>query len=157
EVEQPLGVIVQLGGQTPLKLSRGLAEAGVPLLGTSFDDIDRAENRKRFAELVDRLALLQPSSATATSEDGAVRAAAALGCPVLSRPRLVLGGRGMRVVYGIEELRAVLAQGFTVSEDAPVQLDKFLEDAIEVDVDALGDGTRYVVAAVMEHIEEAGI
>jgi carbamoyl-phosphate synthase large subunit len=157
EVERPLGVIVQLGGQTPLKLARLLVEAGVPLLGTSFDDIDRAENRKRFGELVDSLGLLQPSSATATSADEAVTAAETLGFPVLVRPSYVLGGRGMRVVYQAAELRSVLAQGFTVSAEAPVQLDKFLEDAIEVDVDALGDGRRYVVAAVMEHIEEAGI
>jgi carbamoyl-phosphate synthase large subunit len=157
EVERPLGVIVQLGGQTPLKLARSLVEAGVPLLGTSFDDIDRAENRKRFGELVGELGLLQPASATATSADEAVAAAEGLGFPVLVRPSYVLGGRGMRVVYAPGELRSVLAQGFTVSAEAPVQLDKFLEDAIEVDVDALGDGTRWLVAAVMEHIEEAGI
>jgi carbamoyl-phosphate synthase large subunit len=157
EVEQPMGVIVQLGGQTPLKLARALTEAGVTLLGTSFDDIDRAENRRRFGALVEELGLLQPASATATSAQEAVQAAESLGWPVLVRPSYVLGGRGMRVVYGPGELHAVLAQGFAVSAEAPLQLDKFLEDAIEVDVDALGDGTRWVVAAVMEHIEEAGI
>jgi carbamoyl-phosphate synthase large subunit len=157
EVERPLGVIVQLGGQTPLKLARALAEAGVPLLGTSFENIDRAENRRKFGELVDALGFLQPASATATSAAEAVNAAEKLGWPVLVRPSYVLGGRGMRVVYGAGELEAVLAQGFAVSHEAPLQLDKFLEDAIEVDVDALGDGTNFVVAAVMEHIEEAGI
>jgi len=157
EVERPLGVIVQLGGQTPLKLARALTEAGVPLLGTSFENIDRAENRRKFGELVDSLGLLQPASATATSAEEAVTVAERLGWPVLVRPSYVLGGRGMRVVYGAGELSAVLAQGFAVSHEAPLQLDKFLEDAIEVDVDALGDGTDYVVAAVMEHIEEAGI
>ncbi len=157
EVERPLGVIVQLGGQTPLKLARALTEAGVPLLGTSFDDIDRAENRRRFSALVEELGLLQPASATAISASEAVHAAETLGWPVLVRPSYVLGGRGMRVVYGAAELEAVLAQGFAVSPEAPLQLDKFLEDAIEVDVDALGDGEHYVVAAVMEHIEEAGI
>jgi carbamoyl-phosphate synthase large subunit len=157
EVEQPMGVIVQLGGQTPLKLARALVEAGVPILGTSFDDIDRAENRKRFGELVTELGLLQPASATANTPGEAVHAAETLGWPVLVRPSYVLGGRGMRVVFGAAELEAVLAQGFAVSAEAPLQLDKFLEDAIEVDVDALGDGERFVVAAVMEHIEEAGI
>jgi carbamoyl-phosphate synthase large subunit len=157
DVEQPLGVIVQLGGQTPLKLARSLVEAGVSLLGTSFDDIDRAENRQRFGALVEELGLLQPASATATSADDAIRAAESLGWPVLVRPSYVLGGRGMRVVYGPSELSAVLAQGFAVSAEAPLQLDKFLEDAIEVDVDALGDGENFVIAAVMEHIEEAGI
>jgi len=157
EVERPLGVIVQLGGQTPLKLARSLVEAGVPLLGTSFENIDRAENRRKFGELVDALGLLQPASATATSPGEAVAAAERLGWPVLVRPSYVLGGRGMRVVYGAGELEAVLAQGFAVSHEAPLQLDKFLEDAIEVDVDALGDGENFVVAAVMEHIEEAGI
>ena len=157
DVEQPLGVIVQLGGQTPLKLARALVEAGVPLLGTSFENIDRAENRRKFGELIESLGLLQPASATATSEAEAIAAAESLGWPVLVRPSYVLGGRGMRVVYAPAELTAVLAQGFAVSAEAPLQLDKFLEDAIEVDVDALGDGHDYVVAAVMEHIEEAGI
>jgi carbamoyl-phosphate synthase large subunit len=104
EVERPLGVIVQLGGQTPLKLARALSEAGVPLLGTSFENIDRAENRRKFGELVDSLGLLQPASATATSAEEAVTAAERLGWPVLVRPSYVLGGRGMRVVYGAGEL-----------------------------------------------------
>jgi carbamoyl-phosphate synthase large subunit len=157
DVEKPLGVIVQLGGQTPLKLARGLAEAGVRLLGTSFDDIDLAENRRRFSALVEELGLLQPASATATTAEAAFEAAERLGYPVLVRPSYVLGGRGMRVVYQPKELARVIADGVTIGEDEPILLDKFLEDAIEVDVDALGDGTDFVVAAVMEHIEEAGI
>ncbi len=157
EVEKPVGVIVQLGGQTPLKLARGLHEAGVPIMGTSFDDIDRAENRRRFADLVEELELLQPASATATSRDDAFVVAERLGYPVLVRPSYVLGGRGMRTVYDRDDLATVLDGGVALSADAPLLLDKFLEDAIEVDVDALGDGTDFVVAAVMEHIEEAGI
>ena len=157
DVEKPVGVVVQLGGQTPLKLARALVEAGVPILGTSFDDIDRAENRARFGALVAELGLDQPASATATSAKGALEAAERLGWPVLVRPSYVLGGRGMRVVYDPKELARVLAEGVAIGEDAPILLDKFLEDAIEVDVDALGDGTDFVVAAVMEHIEEAGI
>jgi carbamoyl-phosphate synthase large subunit len=157
EIERPVGVIVQLGGQTPLKLAKALHEAGVPLLGTSFDDIDRAENRRRFNDLVAELGLLQPASATATGRDEAFTVAARLGYPVLVRPSYVLGGRGMRVVYGPDELTDVLDQGVALTADAPLLLDKFLEGAIEVDVDALGDGERWVIAAVMEHIEEAGI
>jgi carbamoyl-phosphate synthase large subunit len=148
---------VQLGGQTPLKLARALHEAGVPIMGTSFDDIDRAENRRRFADLVEELGLLQPASATATSRDDAFVVAERLGYPVLVRPSYVLGGRGMRTVYDRDDLASVLDGGVALSADEPLLLDKFLEDAIEVDVDALGDGTDYVVAAVMEHIEEAGI
>jgi carbamoyl-phosphate synthase large subunit len=157
DIEKPHGVIVQLGGQTPLKLARALHDAGVPLLGTSFDDIDRAENRARFSALVEELGLLQPASATATTEEDAFAAAERLGYPVLVRPSYVLGGRGMRVVYQPKELAQVIAGGVTIGEDEPILLDKFLEDAIEVDVDALGDGTTWVVAAVMEHIEQAGI
>ncbi|MGH7725548.1 MAG: carbamoyl-phosphate synthase large subunit [Candidatus Eiseniibacteriota bacterium] len=157
EAEKPLGVIVQLGGQTPLKLARALHEAGVPLLGTSFDDIDRAENRRRFSELVDSLGLLQPASSTSPGRAEAREAAERLGYPVLVRPSYVLGGRGMRVVYSPAELESFFDEGIAITEDAPLLLDKFLEDAIEVDVDALGDGERFVVAAVMEHIEEAGI
>jgi carbamoyl-phosphate synthase large subunit len=157
DVEKPMGVIVQLGGQTPLKLARALSLAGVPLLGTSFDDIDRAENRARFAALVESLGLLQPASTTATTEEDAFAAAERLGYPVLVRPSYVLGGRGMRVVYQPKELAQVIAGGVTIGKDEPILLDKFLEDAIEVDVDALGDGGTWVVAAVMEHIEEAGI
>jgi len=157
EVEKPVGVIVQLGGQTPLKLARALHEAGVPIMGTSFDDIDRAENRRRFADLVEELGLLQPASATATSRDDAFVVAERLGYPVLVRPSYVLGGRGMRTVYDRDDLARVLDGGVALSADEPLLLDKFLEDAIEVDVDALGDGTDFVVAAVMEHIEEAGI
>jgi carbamoyl-phosphate synthase large subunit len=154
--ERPDGVIVQLGGQTPLKLARGLAEAGVPLWGTAFDDIDRAENRARFSEVVRELGLTQPANATATTAAEAVREAERLGYPVLARPSYVLGGRGMRILYDRPSLEALLVE-MPASTEEPLLLDQFLEGAIEVDVDALADGTDVLVAAVMEHIEEAGI
>ncbi len=157
EAETPLGVIVQLGGQTPLKLARALHDAGVPLLGTSFDDIDRAENRRRFHSVVEELGLLQPASSTSPGQAEALAAAGRLGYPVLVRPSYVLGGLGMRIVYSPTELESFFAEGIAISNEAPLLLDRFLEDAIEVDVDAIGDGERFVVAAVMGHIEEAGI
>ncbi len=157
DCEQPIGVIVQLGGQTPLKLARALSEAGVPLLGTSYDGLDLAENRSRFRELVSELGLMQPESRIASSQDEAIACAEALGYPVLVRPSYVLGGRGMRVVYAREELEDWLLREALVSEDEPVLLDKFLEGALEVDVDAVADGETVMLGAVMEHIEEAGI
>jgi carbamoyl-phosphate synthase large subunit len=156
ETEKPEGVIVQLGGQTPLKLARGLNEAGVPLWGTSFDDIDRAENRARFADVVREVGLRQPANATASTREQALAEAQRLGYPVLARPSYVLGGRGMRVVYDPAQLAALLVE-MPPSEEEPVLLDEFLEGAIEVDVDALSDGKEVLVAAVLEHIEEAGI
>jgi carbamoyl-phosphate synthase large subunit len=156
--EQPAGVIVQLGGQTPLKLARALHQAGVPLWGTPYDGLDLAENRARFRTLIEELELLQPDSRTAVTREDALAAAHAIGYPVLVRPSYVLGGRGMRVVYTPRELEEWLdAEGALVSADEPVLVDKFLDGALEVDVDALSDGSSVLVGAVMEHIEEAGI
>ena len=157
DVEQPQGVIVQLGGQTPLKLARALHEAGVPLWGTPFDGLDLAENRERFRVLVDQLGLRQPEATSAVSREGALKAARALGYPVLVRPSYVLGGRGMRLVYEESELEEWLEREALISEDEPVLIDKFLSGALEVDVDAVADGDTVLVGAVMEHIEEAGI
>jgi len=157
DCETPIGVIVQLGGQTPLKLARGLHEAGVPLWGTPWDGLDLAENRGRFRELVERMGLLQPESQTAASRDEAIQVANAIGLPVMVRPSYVLGGRGMRVVYAIEDLDDWLTNEALISVDEPVLIDRFLQGALEVDVDAVSDGEDVFVAAVMEHIEEAGI
>ena len=157
DVEQPIGVIVQLGGQTPLKLARALHDAGVPILGTSYDSLDLAENRSRFRDLVTSLGLNQPESRIALSSEEAIRHAETLGYPVLVRPSYVLGGRGMRVVYARVELDDWLLREALISEDEPVLIDKFLEGALEVDVDAVADGETVMVGAVMEHIEEAGI
>ncbi len=157
DVEQPIGVIVQLGGQTPLKLSRGLHEAGVPILGTSFDGLDLAENRQRFRALVEELGMKQPDARSAHTRDEAVACAEQLGYPVLVRPSYVLGGRGMRIVYTGEELESWLEREALISPTEPVLLDKFLEGALEVDVDAVADGESVLVGAVMEHIEEAGV
>ena len=157
ERERPVGVIVQLGGQTPLGLARALHEAGAPIWGTPWDGLDLAENRERFRALAAELGLRQPESLTATTRDEAHTAAARLGWPVLVRPSYVLGGRGMRVVHGPEELDQWLDAETLVAPDAPVLLDRFLEGALEVDVDALSDGETVLVGAVMEHIEEAGI
>jgi carbamoyl-phosphate synthase large subunit len=157
EREQPLGVIVQFGGQTPLKLAVPLERAGVPILGTSPDAIDRAEDRERFADLLRKLGLQQPPNGSARSADEAVRIATALGYPVLVRPSYVLGGRGMEVVYEEARLREWMQTAARVSPDHPVLIDKFLEDALEIDVDALADGQDVLVGGVMEHIEKAGI
>ncbi len=155
--EKPIGVIVQLGGQTPLKMARALHEAGVPLLGTSFDGLDLAENRSRWRDLVAGLGLKQPESRIATTREESLAFAEQLGYPVLVRPSYVLGGRGMRIVHERSELEEWLTREALVSVDEPVLLDKFLEGALEVDVDAVADGETVLVGAVMEHIEEAGI
>ncbi len=157
ELEKPLGVIVQFGGQTPLNLSVPLAKAGVNILGTSPDAIDRAENRKRFQELVRKLDLLQPDNGTATSYKEAEKIAREIGYPVVVRPSYVLGGRAMEIVYDQAELAAYMVKAVAASPEYPILIDKFLEDAIEVDVDAISDGKACVVAGIMEHIEEAGI
>jgi carbamoyl-phosphate synthase large subunit len=157
DAEQPLGVIVQFGGQTPLNLARGLASAGAKILGTSPDAIDRAEDRKRFQEIVSKLNLRQPDNDTAMDTAGAIRAAERIGYPVLVRPSYVLGGRSMEIIYDTQSLEAFMVRALEVSPGHPILIDKFLEDAIEVDVDALSDGTTTVVAGIMEHIEEAGI
>ncbi|MEW6332664.1 MAG: carbamoyl-phosphate synthase large subunit [Thermodesulfobacteriota bacterium] len=157
KAEKPMGVIVQFGGQTPLNLARGLEAAGAPIIGTTPDAIDRAEDRKRFQEIVHRLGLRQPDNDTAMDTDEAIRAAERIGYPVLVRPSYVLGGRSMEIIYDTEALRLFMVRALEVSPGHPVLIDKFLEDAIEVDVDAISDGSTTVVAGIMEHIEEAGI
>ena len=155
--EEPEGVIVQLGGQTPLKLTRGLEAAGVRILGTSPDAIDVAEDRKRFEQIARELDIRQPDNGTATSVDEAVVVATRVGYPVLVRPSYVLGGRAMQIVYDEPSLREYFDTAARVSEDRPVLIDSFLEDAFEADVDAISDGTRVVIGGVMQHIEDAGI
>src|SRR5262249_15707767 len=154
--EKPAGVIVQLGGQTPLKLARALHEAGGPLLGTSFDGLDLAENPSRWRALVGSLGLTQPESGMGATCEEALVVAEQLGYPVLVRPSYVLGGRGMRIVYERSGLEDWLAREALVSAEEPVLLDKFLEGALEVDVDAVADGETVVVGGGVEHIEEAG-
>ena len=155
--EQPMGVIVQLGGQTPLKLTRGLEAAGVTILGTSPDAIDIAEDRRRFDAIARSLKIQQPANGTATSVDEAVGIAQGIGYPVLVRPSYVLGGRAMQVVYDDASLRDYFDTAARVSEQRPVLIDRFLEDAFEADVDAICDGQMVVIGGVMQHIEDAGI
>ena len=157
EKERPLGVIVQFGGQTPLKLAVPLQAAGVPILGTSPDAIDCAEDRQRFSALLTELGLNQAAGATARSLEEARAIAAAIGYPVLVRPSYVLGGRAMRLVHDDQDLDAYMREAVTVSPEHPVLIDKFLEDSLEIDVDAVADGERVVVGGVMEHVEKAGI
>ena len=157
DIEQPAGVIVQYGGQTPLKLARRLEAAGAPIVGTSPDSIDLAEDRDRFQQLVERLELRQPANRTARSEAEALRLAAHVGYPMVVRPSYVLGGRAMEIVYEDVELERYMRTAVKVSNDAPVLLDRFLEDAVEVDVDAISDGESVVVAGLLEHIEQAGV
>ncbi len=157
EREQPYGVIVQFGGQTPLRISGELAALGVPVIGTSVESIDVAEDRERFSSLVARLKLQQPPYATARSTEEAVAAARKIGFPLMMRPSFVLGGRAMRVIYSEEEVINYMQEGVEVSHDRPVLLDRFLDGAIEVDVDAVSDGKQVLIAGVMEHIEPAGI
>ncbi len=157
EKERPLGVILQFGGQTPLKLAVPLQAAGAPILGTSPDAIDRAEDRQRFSALLTELGLTQAAGATARSLEEAQAIAAAIGYPLLVRPSYVLGGRAMQIVHDEEDLRTYMREAVRVSPEHPILIDKFLEDAIEIDVDAVGDGERVVVAGVMEHIEKAGV
>ncbi len=152
-----VGVIVQFGGQTPLKLAQALEDAGIPILGTTPDTIDLAEDRERFAALVEKLGLLQPANGIARSRDEAVAVAQRIGFPVLMRPSYVLGGRAMEIVDSIAQLDDYIATAVQVSGDSPVLIDQYLRDAIECDVDALCDGEKVVVAGVLQHIEEAGI
>ena len=152
-----LGVIVQLGGQTPLKLAADLGAAGFPILGTKPDSIDLAEDRERFARLVEKLGLKQPANGIARSRDEALAVAARIGYPVLLRPSYVLGGRGMEVVDGPEQLEHYIATAVAVSGSSPVLIDRYLRDAIEVDVDAICDGTDVAVTGILQHIEEAGV
>lgn len=156
-VEKPDGVIVQYGGQTPLKLARALEAAGIPIIGTSPDAIDRAEDRKRFQEVVDKLNLKQPVNATVTDIDEAVIKAEQIGYPLVVRPSYVLGGRAMEIVYNEQDLRRYFKTAVSESNNAPVLLDHFLDDAIEVDIDVIADGEQIVIGGIMEHIEQAGI
>jgi len=157
EIERPEGVIVQFGGQTPLNLAVPLLKAGVNILGTSPDSIDRAEDRERFKALLQTLGLRQPANGTATSVEGALAVARQIGYPVIVRPSYVLGGRAMEVVYDEADLREYVERAVKASPEHPILIDKFLEDATEVDVDAIADGQTVVVGGIMEHIEEAGI
>ncbi|HEV8532539.1 MAG TPA: carbamoyl-phosphate synthase large subunit [Methylomirabilota bacterium] len=157
ERERPRGVIVQFGGQTPLKLTVPLERAGVSILGTPPDAIDRAEDRQRFAALLAELGLQQAPGSTARSYEEAERIAQSIGYPVLVRPSYVLGGRAMQIVYDREDLQRYMTEAVRVSPEHPILVDKFLEDALEIDVDALADGERVVVGGVMEHVEKAGI
>jgi len=157
EKEKPDGVIVQFGGQTPLNLAVPLANAGVPIIGTSPDSIDRAEDRKRFQQLLQKLGLLQPANGTARTPEEAKSIAAYIGYPVVVRPSYVLGGRAMRIVYNEKSLDEYMRYAVDVSSEHPILIDKFLKDAIEVDVDAICDGELTVIGGIMEHIEEAGI
>jgi len=157
EREKPEGVIVQLGGQTPLKLTRELEAAGVRILGTSPDSIDIAEDRRRFEKIARELGLQQPPNGTATSVSEALVIAERIGYPVLVRPSYVLGGRAMQIVYDSPSLEHYFATAVRVSEERPVLVDRFLEDAFECDVDAISDGKRVVIGGIMQHIEDAGI
>ncbi len=156
-IEKPLGVIVQYGGQTPLKLARDLEANGVPIIGTSPDMIDAAEDRERFQKLLQELGLKQPPNRTARTEADALRLAAEIGYPLVVRPSYVLGGRAMEIVHEPRDLERYMREAVKVSNDSPVLLDRFLNDACEVDVDALSDGTEVIICGVLEHIEQAGV
>ena len=155
--ERPLGVIVQYGGQTPLKLARPLEAAGVPIIGTSPDSIDLAEDRERFQQLIERLGLKQPPNRTARTTGEAVEMAAEVGYPLVVRPSYVLGGRAMEIVHEEDDLREYMGEAVSVSNESPVLLDRFLDLAVEVDVDAVCDGEQVIVGGIMEHVEQAGI
>jgi len=157
ELEQPKGVIVQYGGQTPLKLAQALEEAGANIIGTSPDSIDLAEDRERFQEMIQDLGLLQPPNRTARDPDTAVVLAEEIGYPLVVRPSYVLGGRAMEIVYNESELRTYMRDAVKVSNDSPVLLDRFLDDAIEVDVDVICDGENVLIGGIMQHIEQAGV
>ncbi len=157
DLEKPIGIIVQFGGQTPLNISVPLSKVGVKILGTSPDSIDRAEDRKRFQQVLKKLKLIQPDNGTANSFEGAKKVANKIGYPVIVRPSYVLGGRAMEIVYDDESLKSFMEKAIEVSPGHPILIDKFLEDAIEVDVDAIADGEMCVIGGIMEHIEEAGI
>ena len=157
DIEKPKGVIVQYGGQTPLKLARDLEAAGAPIIGTSPDSIDLAEDRERFQKLVEKLGLMQPPNRTASSKAEALELASEVGYPLVVRPSYVLGGRAMEIVHGDDDLAAYMDAAIDVSNDSPVLLDRFLDLATEVDVDCIADGERVLIGGVMEHIEQAGV
>ncbi len=157
DIEQPKGVIVQFGGQTPLKLARDLEAAGVPIIGTTPDAIDQAEDRERFQQMIQKLGLRQPPNRTVRTVEAAIDAAADIGYPLVVRPSYVLGGRAMEIVYSEEELLRYMNEAVQVSNESPVLLDHFLNAAVEVDLDAVSDGSQVVIGAVMQHIEQAGV
>ncbi|MEK9747895.1 MAG: carbamoyl-phosphate synthase large subunit [Pseudomonadales bacterium] len=157
DLEKPKGVIVQFGGQTPLKLARALEAAGVPIIGTSPDAIDAAEDRERFQQMLNHLGLTQPANKIVRNVDEGIQAAEEIGYPLVVRPSYVLGGRAMEIVYQPSELLSYLKEAVVVTPDSPVLLDRFLDQAIEVDVDAVSDGKQVVIGAIMEHIEQAGV
>ncbi len=156
-IEKPKGVIVQYGGQTPLKLAKALEAAGVPIIGTSPDAIDRAEDRERFSQMLDRLGLKQPPNCTVKTVSEGIEKASTIGYPLVVRPSYVLGGRAMEIVHNDSELKNYLENAVSVSNDSPVLLDRFLDQAIEVDVDAISDGDDVIIGGIMEHIEQAGV
>ena len=155
--ERPVGVIVQYGGQTPLKLALDLERAGVPIIGTSPDSIDMAEDRERFQKLLHELGLRQPPNRTARTEEAALQLAQEIGYPLVVRPSYVLGGRAMEIVHGDKDLERYMREAMRVSEKSPVLLDRFLDDAIEVDVDCISDGVDVMIGGIMEHVEQAGV
>ena len=157
DLEKPKGVIVQFGGQTPLKLAKLLESVGVPIIGTSPDAIDRAEDRERFQVMINRLGLRQPPNKTVKQADQGIAAAAEIGYPLVVRPSYVLGGRAMEIVYDDAELMTYMLEAVQVSNESPVLLDRFLDQAIEVDIDAVSDGEQVVIGSIMEHIEQAGV
>ncbi|MEJ2095073.1 MAG: carbamoyl-phosphate synthase large subunit, partial [Gammaproteobacteria bacterium] len=157
DLEKPYGVIVQYGGQTPLKLARDLEAAGAPIIGTTPDSIDLAEDRERFQKLLVELDLMQPPNRTARNDEQAVELANEIGYPLVVRPSYVLGGRAMEIVYNEKELRSYIRDAVAVSNESPVLLDRFLRDAIEVDVDAICDGDTVIIGGIMQHIEQAGV
>ncbi len=154
---QPDGVIVQFGGQTPLNLARRLADAGVPIIGTSVDAIEAAEDREKFQQLLHKLGLRQPPNGIARNMDEARREAEKIGYPLLVRPSFVLGGRAMEICYDDAQMERFVAEAFIAAEGQPVLIDQFLEGATEVDVDCISDGKDVIVPGIMEHIEEAGV
>ena len=155
--EKPKGVIVQFGGQTPLKLAAALEAEGVPIIGTTPEAIDRAEDRELFQQMIDRLGLLQPPNAICRSTDQAIHVAPQVGYPLVVRPSYVLGGRAMEIVYNEKELRSYMTEAVKASDDSPVLLDHFLNNAIEVDIDAVSDGKEVIIGAIMQHIEQCGV
>ena len=156
-IENPYGVIVHYGGQTPLKLANKLQENGVNIIGTSADSIDAAEDRQRFQQILNDLKLKQPSNRTAKNAEEAVKLADEVGYPLVVRPSYVLGGRAMQIVYNVDELNKYMREAVQVSEDSPILLDHFLDNAIEVDVDCICDGKQVVIGGIMQHVEQAGI